>query len=140
MPRDWVLDPKKFQKWARHALNPGRRAPDRGYAHWLGKKRLTAEPQINMLTDTRGNIAVDFIGRFENVVEDFEVVLTKLDQTRPLPPRKYWMMPKLNVSQGIDPRWPKEHYSFYYDDQTIEKVWKVYADDIKHFGYTYEDY
>jgi hypothetical protein len=138
MARDYALDPKEFQKWAMPLLNRSRRAPDRFTSKWLGRTpRLVATPQLDFLTDEHNNIAVDFIGRFENVESDFETVLTKLHQIYPLPPRKFWALPKKNVSRGIDPRWPKEHYSFYYDDETLEKVRKVYAKDIEHFGYTY---
>jgi hypothetical protein len=42
------------------------------------------------------------------------------------------------VSQGTDARWPRQHYSFYYNDELIERVRKVYAKDIEYFGYTYE--
>jgi hypothetical protein len=106
---------------------------------WLGRTpRLIAQPQLDFLTDEHDNVAVDFIGRFENVEADFEAVLIKLHQTHPLPPRKFWALPKKNMSQGVDPRWPRQHYSFYYNDELIEKVREVYAKDIEYFGYTYE--
>ena len=139
--KDWLLDPKEFRTWIKPLLTlpPPRRAPNRYDHRWLGRTpRLIAHSQLSFLTDEHNNVAVDFIGRFENVESDFEIILTKIDQAHPLPPRKYWVMPKHNVSQGTDPRWPKEHYSYYYDDETIEMVRTIYAKDIEYFGYKYE--
>lgn len=134
MPRDWILNPKRFQEWVPTALKPGRRATNRRHPHHLGKSnRVIAESQLNFITDKCGNVAVDFVGRFENAASDFEKILTKLNSVCPLPPRKYWVMPRLNVSHGAD-----EHYSFYYDDGTIEKVRTAYQKDIEYFGYEYE--
>ncbi len=131
MPRAWISDPERFQEWAVEALNPKRET--KGY---VGRSpRHTAEPQLDMITNARGDIDVDFIGRFENVVSDFEKVLVKIDQIYPLPPRKYWVLRDLNGSNGAT-----EHYSFYYNDELIEKVRKVYEKDIEYFGYTYKDY
>lgn len=141
MPRDWILDPKMFQEWVKTALIPPRRAPrraprrssNRGRPFSRGYHRLTAEPQLNWITDERGNVAVDFIGRFENLVSDFDTALNRIDQNHPLPPRKHWTQRKLNVSHGAT-----EHYSHYYNDETIERVRKVYQKDIEHFGYIFE--
>ncbi len=133
MPRDWILDPKMFQEWAKTALVSSRRSPNRCRPLNRDHIRLTVEPQLNWITDERGDIAVDFIGRFENLVSDFDTVLNKIDQIYPLPPRKHWAQRKLNVSHGA-----VEHYSHYYDDETIEMVRRVYQKDIEHFGYTYE--
>lgn len=133
MPRTWILDSEKFQEWAEMALEPELRAINQRYPRYVGRSpRHTAEPQLDMITDAQGAIAVDFIGRFENVVSDFEKVLVKIDQIHQLPPRKYWVLRDLNGSHGAT-----EHYSYYYNDELIEKVRTVYAKDIERFGYVY---
>ena len=135
LPRTWILDPKRFQEWVKQtfASKHPRRSPDRTRPHSPGYYRLKGEPQLNWLIDERGNIDVDFIGRFENLVEDVDTVLEKINQIYPLPPRKHWTQRKLNVSHGAT-----EHYSHYYNDETIELVQTVYQKDIEHFGYTFE--
>ncbi len=127
MKRDWALDPERFQEWAPTALKPGRRAASRRYPHYLSRaSRIIAATQSSFLKGAE----VDFIGRFENVVEDFGELLNKIDAIHPLPPRKYWLLPKHNVSHGAD-----AHYSHYYNDETRKLVEEVYAEDINRFGY-----
>jgi hypothetical protein len=118
MPKDWVAEPEKFQAWLKEALA-------------LGTNRLIVETQLSWLTDEQGHVAVDYIGRFENLPSDFNKVLEMIDQTHPLPPRSLWTQRRLNASDGA------KHYSHYYDDETLETVRKLYEKDIEYFGYTF---
>ena len=72
-----------------------------------------------------GKIAVDFVGRFENLDADFQVICEALG-INPVP-----KLPHFN---------PGEHrpYQEYYDDETRAIVADVYADDIETFGYTFD--
>jgi hypothetical protein len=119
MPKAWVADPEKFQEWLKTVLVPG-------------NSRLTVEPQLSWITDDQGNVAVDYIGRFENLPSDFNKVLDEINQTHPLPSRSLWTQRRLNASDGA------KHYSHYYDDETLEIVRKLYEKDIEYFGYTFE--
>jgi uncharacterized protein YpuA (DUF1002 family) len=119
MPKAWVADPEKFQEWLKTVLVPG-------------NSRLTVEPQLSWITDDQGNVAVDYIGRFENLPSDFNKVLDKVNQTHTLPSRSLWTQRRLNASDGA------KHYSHYYDDETLEIVRKLYEKDIEYFGYTFE--
>jgi hypothetical protein len=57
-------------------------------------------PQYDFLCDNQGNVTVDFIGRFENLQEDFNIICDKLDIPRQKLP--YKMKSKQNKSWWKD--------------------------------------
>jgi hypothetical protein len=83
-------------------------------------------PQTSYLTNQHGVIAMDFIGRFETLQDDFNLVCDRLDMPRLL-------LPQANCSPK-----PRAHYSAYYDQETRALVERHFATDIETFGYCFK--
>ncbi len=79
-------------------------------------------PQVDFVTDFRGRQIVSFIGRFENIAEDFAKICDTIGVGCDLPRR--------NVSERSD-------YTEYFTGELRDTVGEIYADDIAMFGYSY---
>ena len=79
------------------------------------------KPQLSYIRH-RGNLLVDFIGRFENLTEDADRIGKKVFFDFPLEHRM---------------KSCRKHYTEYYDDETRELVSNYYAKDIEYFGYEF---
>jgi len=73
------------------------------------------------------DLYINFIGKFENLKEDFEYVCNRIGIKQKLPYEQ--------VSKG------RKHYSYYYDNdqELIDLVGKRYEKDITLFGYNFEN-
>lgn len=97
--------------------------------------RYTYDSQLSWLTDKDGKLAVDFIGRYENINEDFRTILNNINAIHPLPEETggNWDLPWVNSASRGHP------YTWYYNDETVERVREHYKTDIEEFGYEYDD-
>lgn len=82
-------------------------------------------PQVDYVTNNNGEFIVDFIGRFENLNEDFRTVTEKIGI------HTQRNLPKLNTS----PREPE--YRKYYTETTREMVLNLYQQDIDLLQYSF---
>lgn len=78
--------------------------------------------QRDMLMDRSGRVAVDFVGHFERVGEDFAEACRRIGIEAELPHR--------NPSRRGD-------YREWYDERTREMVRRYWATDIEAFGYEF---
>jgi len=80
--------------------------------------------QREMITDSEGNLLVDFVGHYEKLQEDFNFLRQKLNIPESLP--------HLNRSQHKD-------YRDYYNDYTRNLVTEHFKDDIELFNYRFSE-
>lgn len=87
------------------------------------RQRVLVRPQYQLLTDARGQIALDKVGRYENLQASYDAICAKIG----IPPSP---LRKTNESK---------HNSFveYYDDDLRAIVADFYKDDLNKFGYDF---
>lgn len=81
--------------------------------------------QKDMLCNANGEIMVDFVGRFENLADDFSYICQVLNLQASIP--------YLNKSKHAS-------YQSYYDEETRDLIAERFSDDIELFGYDFEGY
>ncbi|HHC74145.1 MAG TPA: sulfotransferase [Thiothrix sp.] len=100
----------------------------RHYLEWVVSEKKpfpkgATKLQKTMLVDNKGNLMVDYIGRFENLQQDFQSVAQHLGIQANLPKR--------NTSNH-------RNYPDYYDSYTKKLVGIHFAEDIDLFEYTFD--
>ena len=121
---------------------------ERYLSKMVESKYYFCKPQINFLTDNEGNLCVDFVGRFENLQQDFNAICSKIN----FPSTE---LPHLNKSINlsnfenkfsafkkgwIDFSFYKPsytNYKDYYNSKTESLIADLYQSDIKAFGYRF---
>ncbi len=103
-------------------------------------------PQSEMLYDENDRLLVDFVGKFENLHEDFKRVCDQLgisesrlshinssDKKSRHIRRKARNILHRNRESGL------RRYTDFYDNETIEYVSALYQTDISNFNYSFDD-
>ncbi len=85
--------------------------------------RHKKRPQLEWIRDQNGNITVDFIGRFENLQNDFDIFLDKCN------------IPHVQLLH--ENKTTHDHYTKYYTKESIKKVSEWYKEDISYFHYKF---
>lgn len=81
--------------------------------------------QMDMIADAQGQILIDFVGRYETLVEDFQTVCQTVNMNASLP--------HLNRSSHRD-------YQSYYNERTKQLVAEHFQADIEALGYHFDGY
>lgn len=87
--------------------------------------RDNLKPQTYWLKNFRGEMPLDFIGRFENLADDFQEVCKTLHLSQ-------YELPHEIRGPGTD-------YRHHYDDVSQEIIERVYGEEIELFGYAFDD-
>lgn len=79
--------------------------------------------QLDYISDEKGKIIIDFIGKLENLEEDFKKII------------EMKKLPKINLPHLNS--YPHKDYKKYYSEETKEIIKKRFNKDIKFFGYKF---
>lgn len=91
------------------------------YIKWRCEREVRF--QKDFICSNNGELLVDFVGRFERLEKDFQIICSKIGIETTLP--------KLNISNQRKP------YQAYYNDETRNLVEKTFAADVTLFGYQF---
>ena len=80
-------------------------------------------PQYKYILDSNDNINIDFIGKFENLHEDFNIICNRIGIKTP-------------ELQHLNNR-PHDQYQLYYTDKTADIIYNTYKEDIDYFDYSF---
>jgi hypothetical protein len=110
--------PEFLQHWPQIA---DRFRRTKNFIEWV-HTGLYIQPYVNFLTDAKGEMLVDFVGRFETLQEDFRKICERIG---------------LQAHLGHENKTEHGHYREYYDEATKELVNTRFKRDIEVFEYEF---
>jgi hypothetical protein len=102
------------------------------WEHWETMKRFRRDThpenrfQFSFLADENDELLLDFVGRYENLQGDFDLICDRIGIER-------CTLPRSNVG-----KYSRKPYWEYYTDKTRALVADKYKKDIEEFGYTFD--
>jgi chondroitin 4-sulfotransferase 11 len=87
-----------------------------------GMAERTTRNQLDYVTDDRGELIVDFVGRYERLGDEFARIRERIGLGEELP----------HVNKSTH-----DEYRKYYTEETQDIVAQRFARDIRHFGYAF---
>lgn len=93
--------------------------------HWFRPKGMgVCLNSTLMCVSVNGQIKVDYFVNFHTLQEDIKMINMISGENKTLP----------HLNKTLH-----QEYQYYYNDETRDIVGKLYSDDIKYFGYCFED-
>ena len=87
------------------------------------RERVLVKPQYQQLIDAQGNIAMDYVGRYEVLQDSIDEICQRLQV-------ETTQLQKRNTSEH-------KQYREYYDDELKSAVEIFYQEDLTRFNYAY---
>jgi len=88
------------------------------------RQRMLVRPQSQQLIDDGGNVALDFVGRYESLQQSYDEICTRIG------------VPAMELGRKNPSR--HDAYTEYYDDELRDRVAEYYKDDLRVFSYDFE--
>ena len=114
-------------------------------------------PQYEYLYDDKGECMVDYVGRFERLAEDFQIVRAKVGLGAELPHKNQHASPDIplmsrirqaalglralnlaHVAGAFSEKEVKPSARDYFDKESAAAIGEMYAADVKAFGYAFD--
>ena len=111
-----------LQSRPKHHRN--RKVQDMGFKEYLQYEiKRNKINQSKFVTDSKGNLIVDYIGHFETLQDDFGKICTHIG---------------IDAKLGHRNKSDHKDYRDYYDEETKQMVAEHWKEDIERFGYTFD--
>lgn len=107
--------PIDFNLWVKKCFG---KEKDYFYYH----RQIQFTDQLTWLKDENNDIVVDFVGKFENISDDFNIIKEKLNLSQGLP--------HLNKTVSVN-------YRHQYNQESCDIIAKVFEADIEYFNYSF---
>jgi hypothetical protein len=119
----------------RDFLGASRRTSFKQYLTLCGRKpHVHWQPQYLFLTDENGAQIVDYVGRFERYEQSVHEIVSRINaaHTEKADKLNLGEIPHINAGH-------REAYWNYYDDESRDLVAELYQEDIRRYGYHFNE-